>query len=152
MLTVEVMKVSELPELLKIYSDPYIKKISHDHNEAGIISHPNATYLSAKIDGIIVGAFLAVRVSFVELEVHSLLTKKALHKSRELGQLFINWSFSDKNILRLTSKVMQGLEMVKNYCIKQGFKLEGIKRNGCLKNGKPTDIYMLGLTREERDS
>jgi hypothetical protein len=150
MLKVEVMKESELPELFKIYSDPYIKKISHDHMEAGIISHPNAIYLSAKINDEIVGAFLAIRTSFIELELHSLLTKKALHKSRELGQLFLDWAFSNNDTYRVTVPIMQGLEKAKNYCIKSGMKLEGVKRDAIMKNKKLRDLYILGMTKKER--
>ncbi len=150
MLEVSVMKNDELKELINIYSDPYIKQISHDHREANIIVHPNVTYLAAKVNNEIVGAFLAIKLNPTDIELHSLLTKKAIKHSRELGKLCIDWAFSFKDVQRVTANVMQGLEKAKNYCLKLGFIYEGTKRNACLKDGKLIDLHILGITRQDR--
>ncbi|MCK5023229.1 MAG: GNAT family N-acetyltransferase [Candidatus Aenigmarchaeota archaeon] len=144
------MKNDELKELINIYSDPYIKQISHDHREANIIVHPNVTYLAAKINNKIVGAFLAIKTNPTEIELHSLLTKKAIKHSRELGSLCIDWAFSFTEVQRVTANIIQGLEKAKNYCLKLGFVHEGTKRDALLKNGKLKDVYILGITRKQR--
>lgn len=149
MLEVSVMTELELPSLLDIYSDPYIQRISHDHRPAIIVSSPNATYLAAKIDGVIVGAFLAIRENTTDINFHALLTKQAIHKSRELGKLCIDWAFAHNEVLRITGVIMQGLESAKNYALKLGFKLEGVKRDAFLKDGIPKNLYILGITRKE---
>jgi hypothetical protein len=150
MLEVSVMKKDELKELINIYSDPYIKQISHDHREANIVVHPNVTYLAAKINNEIVGAFLTIKINPTDIELHSLLTKKAIKHSRELGNLCIDWAFSFKEVQRVTANIFQGLEKAKNYCLKLGFIYEGTKRHAFLKDGKMVDMYILGITRKER--
>jgi hypothetical protein len=150
MLSVEVMKNEDLPKLFDIYTDPYVKKIEHDYMRAAVISHPNATYLSAKVNDEIVGAFLAIKTSPLEIEWHSLLTKKALKYSRELGELFIEWAFSIHLVSRITANIIEGFDTVMNYAKKLGMKLEGIKRDAVFKNGKLLDLYIYGITKKDR--
>jgi hypothetical protein len=134
--------------LLEVYSDPYITKIGHDHRPASPIQHPNATYLSAWVDGKFSGAFLVIKQSAVELELHALLKKSALKESRNLGMACLAWAFAQP-ILRVTAYIIEGLEMAKNYCIKLGFKIEGCRRSACVQNGIVKDVYVLGMTRQE---
>lgn len=149
MLEVAEMKEDELQELFDIYADPYIRRIEHDHRTASIVIHPQATYLAAKINNKIVGAFLAIRQNPTDINLHALLKKEAIGKSRELGKLCIDWAFSNEGITRVTAYVLEGLEQAKNYCLKLGFVYEGKKRNAVLKNGKTLDLYILGITRED---
>jgi hypothetical protein len=134
--------------LLEVYSDPYITKVGHDHRPAAPIDHPNVTYLSAWVNGKFSGAFMAIKQSAVEFELHALLKKSALKQSRKLGMAFLDWAFAQP-IFRVTAYIIQGLEAAKNYCLKLGFKLEGCRRNACMQNGVIKDVYMLGMTRQE---
>ena len=134
--------------LTEVYSDPYITKIGHDHRPAAPIKHPNATYLSAWIDGKFSGAFIAIKQSPVELELHALLKKSALKQSRGLGLSFLKWAFSQP-ISRLSAYIIQGLATAKNYCIKLGFKFEGCRRCACVQGGVVKDVYVLGMTRQD---
>jgi hypothetical protein len=134
--------------LVEVYSDPYITKVGHDHRPAVPIQHPNVTYLSAWVDGKFSGAFIAIKQSAVELELHALLKKSALKQSRDLGLACLAWAFSQP-ILRVTAYIIEGLDMAKNFCIKLGFKVEGCRRCACVQNGVIKDVYMLGMTRQE---
>jgi len=134
--------------LMEVYSDPYITKVGHDHRPAAPIQHSNATYLSAWVDGKFSGAFIAIRQSAVELELHALLKKSALKESRTLGLAFLAWAFAQP-ILRVTAYIIEGLESAKNYCIKLGFKVEGCRRCACVQKGIVKDVYVLGMTRQE---
>jgi len=134
--------------LMEVYSDPYITKVGHDHRPAAPIQHPNVTYLSAWIGGSFVGAFIVIKQSAIELELHALLKKSALKESRTLGLACLAWAFAQP-ILRVTAYIIEGLETAKNYCIKLGFKVEGCRRCACIQNGKVKDVYMLGMTRQE---
>jgi hypothetical protein len=134
--------------LMEVYSDPYISRIGHDHRPAAPIQHPNATYLSAWVDGKFSGAFIAIKASPVELELHALLKKSAIKQSRHLGLSFLAWAFAQP-ILRVTAYIIQGLETAKNYCIKLGFKIEGCRRCACLQNGVVKGVYVLGMTRQD---
>jgi hypothetical protein len=135
--------------LQDIYSDTYIARAAHDGRAASPVIHPAVVYLSAWVKGSFAGAFLVVKHSAIDFELHSLLKRQFISSSRELGQHCLAWVFGHESVLRATVYVMEGLESARNYCIKQGFKLEGVKRNACMKNQEAKDIYILGIIREE---
>lgn len=135
--------------LTELYQDGYIQRVSYDDRPASPVSHPLASYVSAFINDMFVGAFLIIRFTRREVEIHALLLKQALIHSREFGKMIIDSVFANKDVMRITANVLQGLESAKNYCLKLGFKLEGIKRSVCLIKGKPTDLYILGLLRQD---
>lgn len=134
--------------LLEVYSDPYVTKVGHDLRPSAPVRHPSVTYLSAWVDGKFAGAFMAIRFSAIELELHSYLKQSSIRWSRELGRIFLGWAFAQP-ILRVTAYVIEGLESAKNYCLKLGFKEEGRRRDACLKDGQPRDVHILGMTRQD---
>lgn len=135
--------------LQAIYRDPYIARVGHDHRPAAPIDHPNASYMGAYADGRLVGAFLVIKSSSIELDLHALLTKRAIRHSRTLGRLCLDYAFSNPMIERVTAYVIDGLTAARNYCIKLGFKDEGFRRNACMQGGRLLGIHMLGMTRKE---
>jgi hypothetical protein len=149
MMLVSVTESITDEHLLEVYADPYINKIGHDHRPAAPIIHPNVTYLSAWIGSTFAGAFMVIKQSAVELELHSLLKKSSVKQSRELGLACIAWAFSHPVVLRVTAYVIEGLEEAKNYCLKLGFKQEGCRRCACVQGGIVKDVYVLGMTRQE---
>ena len=134
--------------ILEVYSDPYITKIGHDYRPASHIAHPAVTYLSAWIGGTFSGAFMAVRFSPIEIELHALLKRSALKHSRALGHACLEWAFSQP-ILRVTAYIIEGLESAKNYCLKLGMTLEGFRRDACIQSGQIKGVYILGMTRTD---
>lgn len=134
--------------LLSVYSDPYITKVGHDHRKAEPIVHPNVLYLSAWVGDVFAGAFIVIKQSDIEFELHSLLKRSFIKHSRELGIACLSWAF-DHPILRVTAYIIEGLEAAKNYCIKLGFKEEGCRRCACVQNGAVKNVYVLGMTRQE---
>ena len=135
--------------LAQVYADPYIvNRISSDGRRAAPVIHPLVTYLSAFVDGEFVGAFLAVRYTPYEFELHSLLHKSGIAQSRELAQEFLRWAF-DKGVLRVTAPIIEGLETAKNFCIKLGFTYEGFRRDSLIKDGLIVGVHMLGMTRTD---
>jgi hypothetical protein len=134
--------------LTRVYSDPYITRVSPDDRAIAPVFHPLATYLSAFVDGKFVGAFLSIRYTEHEIESHALLTKAALKYSRQLGEMFLSWAFM-QGVMRVTAHIYEYLGSAKNYCLKLGFKVEGFRRCAVVKNGKAVGVYMLGITRQE---
>lgn len=134
--------------LQQVYSDSYITKVGHDHRPAAPINHPLVTYLTATIGDRFAGAFMAIRFSSTEMELHSLLHKSAIKHSRVLGLAFLAWAFAQP-ILRVTAYIIEGLEAAKNYCLKLGFKHEGTRRHACMQGGIIKDVYVLGMTRQD---
>lgn len=136
-------------QLVELYSDPFVARIEHDHRRHYPVFSPDATYVSAYVDGRFVGAFLAIAASPVELEVHVLLMRSAVRHSRELGKAFLVWCFSKPDVLRLTGNIPDWLLSARNHAEKMGFKYEGVRRHALVKNGKPRGVWMLGLLRDE---
>lgn len=132
--------------LLEVYADPYITKVGHDHRAAAHIQHPLVTYLSAWTGSTFAGAFMAVRFSPVEIELHALLKRASIKHSRALGNACLQWAFAQP-IQRVTAYIIEGFESARNYCLKLGFKDEGRRRSACLQGGIAKDIYVLGMTR-----
>lgn len=135
--------------LQQVYSDPRMQRVGHDHRKVGPIKHPQATYLSAWIDGRFVGAFLAIRSSSTEFDLHAFLLESALRRSRDLCRLAFNWAFCFPDVLRVTGYVIDGLDSARNYCLKVGMKYEGCRRHACAQNGIPRDVHILGITRQD---
>lgn len=136
-------------QLATVYTDPYILRTGHDGRPAYPVFSPIASYLSAWVDGVFSGLFLAVRVCKCEIDVHALLLQSAIRESRELGKLFINWCFSDAEVLRITAYVIEGLETARNYTARLGFIQEGFRRDAYTINGQPRGVYVMGMTRKD---
>jgi len=135
--------------LAKIYADPWISKVGHDHRPAAPIHHPAARYLGAYVHGRLVGAFLIIESGYLELDLHALLSRRALAWCREFGRMCLDHVFGMQHIQRVNANVLEGLESARNYCLHLGFKLEGFKRDAAQVDGKLVGIYMLGMTRRE---
>jgi hypothetical protein len=132
-----------------LYADPYIARVGHDHQDACYIDSDHAKYFGAYIDDELVGAFLAIYSGWIEVEIHSLLTKKACANSRNLGKLILEKIFESGFTQRITAYVLENLKSTRNYCIKLGFVDEGMRRDVCYKNGELMGVYTLGLTRKD---
>lgn len=132
-----------------LYSDQYILKAGQDNRPLSPVLHPLATYLTMTVSGVFAGAYLLIRHTALEFEIHSLLKKKFVQYSRGFVQIALAWAFSHKEVERVTAYVTSDMNTVKNFCLKVGFQLEGIRRNACLKSGKLCDIYMFGIVRAD---
>lgn len=149
MVSLALEPVKELASLNDLFSDPYIARIGHDHRSLAPIDHPHVKYLSARLNCQQVGAFMVIESGFVEVDLHAMLSRAALPYSRDLGRLCLVWAFAHKHIHRVTAYVMEGLSSAKNYCIKLGFKNEGMRRDACMKNGELVGVHILGMTRQD---
>jgi hypothetical protein len=133
-----------------LYRDPWVSRVGHDHRPASPVHHPSAHYLGAYVHGAFVGAFLVIESGWVELDLHALLSRRALPACREFGRLCLAAAFAwSAEIQRVTAYVLQGLESARNYCRKLGFVDEGMRRDAARINGAPVGVYVLGMTRSE---
>lgn len=137
-------------QLKELYSDPYIINASKEDNEDfEPIIHPLVTYYGTFVNNVFKGAFLHIKYDTHEIEIHSLLKKDILKYSRDFGTLMLKEIFRDKKIQRATSFLANDMNTVKNYLVKMGFKLEGLKRKAIFKNNEFKDVCMYGITRDE---
>lgn len=135
--------------LANLYLDPLMARTGDDNQRVYPVFHPLATYVSAFVAGEFVGAYLVIRYTDTEYEVHSLLMKSAIGASRELGRLILRWVFANPGVMRVTGHVREGLESNRNHCLKMGMRLEGFRRDAVRVNGEPKGIYVMGITRKE---
>lgn len=134
----------------RILTDPWIAaKITRDGREPGFIDHPLVSYYGAWVDGRLVGVFTLIRFTDIEREVHAALLREALPHGRELGRLFLDIAFADPQVLRVTAHVIGSLPSAVNYCLKLGFKREGVRRDACVQNNRVWPVITLGLLRSE---
>lgn len=145
----ELHPLSDQGALAPLFLDPYIARVGHDDRPAAPISHPHVHYLGARVDGELVGAFMVIESGFIEVDVHALLTRRALQHSRVLGRLCLDQLFANPVIERVTAYVIEGLATARNYCLKLGFKAEGVRRNACRQHGQLLGVHILGMTRND---
>lgn len=138
--------------LKQVYSDPYIATVGHDHRPASPVIHPLATYLTATVNGTFAGAFLAIRTTALNIDLHALLLRDSVQHSRHLGMACLQWAFDNHPIERVTALVIEGLEAAKNYCLKLGFEYEGFQRDAVMQGGILKGVHMLGMTRADWSS
>src|SRR3972149_4516313 len=96
----ELKPIHDPIALAALYYDPYIARVGHDHRPASPIEHEAVRYVGTYADGPLVGAFMVIESGFVELDVHALLTRRALKQSREFGKMMIRPLFENKEIAR----------------------------------------------------
>lgn len=145
----ELKHLTDKAQLKEVYRLPEVQRIGHDYRAPNPIEHPNVAYIGAYRNGEFVGAFMAVSHSPIEIELHALLTKKATHSALRLGRMIITLAFENPMIQRVTALVREGLDSVCDYCLRLGFKLEGILRSACQINGKLLGVCVLGMTRSD---
>lgn len=136
-------------DLEALYADPLIARTGYDRSPAAPVSHPLARYLSARVDGKFVGAYLVIECSDFEYEVHTYLLRESVRHSRELGALLIEWVFSHSSVLRLTGLIPENIHSALNHAVKMGFKYEGFRRDAIMIDGEPKGIHMVGITRRD---
>jgi hypothetical protein len=145
-----IVEIYDAEEVNSIYNaDGIAARVGHDHRKAEYIAHPAVRYFGAYVEGKLVGAFVRIESTWVEVEVHAALTRAAIAHSRTLGREFIALMFSDPAIHKLSAPVFEGLESAANYCKRLGFKTEGFRRDCFMRGGKLVGAHMLGLTRRD---
>lgn len=140
-------------QLAEIYSDPRMAIVGHDHRPCAPVDHPTAIYLSVHVDNTFCGAFLIIRASMVEMDIHALLLKCATKQSRNIGREVLKYIFDNwPDILRITGYVISGNYSALNYCLKVGMQFEGTRRHACIQNGVLKDVNITGITRADHST
>lgn len=141
-----IEKTDSAAYINSLYALPEMAKLRHDNCIEVFIDHPSVEYQMATINGEPVGAFLLIHMSPVDIEVHSLLTKKATRGSRILSKLVLDYCFS-KGVRRVSTCLLDGFQTMMNHLAKLGFYYEGCKRSAYTVDGQEKDAWMYGLLR-----
>jgi len=86
------------------------------------------------------------------LEIHAfILPNKRKENSALTGREILNWILNNapEQYQKVIAQVPFLYPNVKDFCIKNGFQIEGINRLSHKKNGVIVDQWLLGITREE---
>lgn len=124
-------------------------KLVHDARAPGFIEHPLVSYYGAYIDDRLVGVFTGVDFTAWELEVHVAIVPSAIRHARRLCRLYLEEMFAAPDRQRVTAYVLGTLPSAANLCRRLGFVDEGVRRKACRIDGKPVDVIVLGMTRDD---
>ena len=141
-----IEKTTDAEYINSLYSLPEMAKLRHDNCIDAFIDNTAVEYQMAFINGEPVGAFLLIHLSPVDIEIHSLLTKKATLGSRILSKIVLDYCFS-KGVKRVSTCLLDGFRSMMNHLSKLGFYYEGCKRSAYTINGQEKDAWMYGLLR-----
>jgi len=86
------------------------------------------------------------------LEIHAfILPEHRKNHSLDTGKEILKWvaNKSPEQYQKVIANVPHLYPNVKDFCIKNGFQIEGVNRLSHKKNGKLVDQWLLGITREE---
>ncbi len=132
-----------------LYEAPEFQVVAHDHRGAEPVFAPFAKYLGAYVDGKLAGLFLILESGFIEVDLHAFILRRFVRQARDLGRACLAYVFADGVIQRATAYVIDGLDSAVNYCLKLGFKREGVRRDACLKGGVLRPVHVLCITRAD---
>ena len=134
-------------DLTYIYNHNSIKKLATDHREAKPIYNEFAVYYSAYNDNKFLGAYLVIKQSELEYEIHILLLPESIKYTRKLSNLILKEIF--KKAHRVTAKIYSNLKTIQNMTARLGFKYEGTMRETYLINGEYIDTIIYGMLKSE---
>lgn len=147
---IRIVKGITQEHLEDVYSDTDIRKaFIYDGGTFEPIHNQLVTYYSAFYDDIFLGAFLCIKISQYDVEIHLLLNKLSAIYSRRLTKMMFDDLF-EEDILRISSKFIDGNKPTMiNFAKKLGAKQEGKLRNAIKSNGIIRDIVIYGITKED---
>lgn len=131
----------------KIFSDESVFDLLTDDNTPRDFEVPQGVgyLLSDERDGVV----MLVPRNSVEVECHICVLPSAKHKAYYYGERSLAYLFKETNCQKATAMIPEHNKQVYKYCMKLGFKQEGVNRKSFLKNGKLQDQNLVGLTKEE---
>lgn len=100
-------------------------------------------YVSAKLGHANLGAFMIVKNTPDDFDIHFLIPRSSKRYIRVLTRLILDYIFDNYKCYRLTGWIKARKWTMVNLGIKFGFIVEGVKR------GKGENIFMIGLIRED---
>ena len=86
------------------------------------------------------------------LEIHAfILPEHRKEHSLDTGKAVLKWILNEspKQYEKVIAQVPFLYTNVKDFCLKNGFQIEGVNRLSHKKNGKLINQWLLGITREE---
>lgn len=108
----------------------------------------NTVYLLVIEGNDLIGIIEIDGTTSIEMTIHPYLLKKKRHKGREMMRLFFEF-FLKMDYMKVAAIIPICYQQVFNFATKLGFKLEGIKRQSAIKQGKILDQWVIGITRSE---
>jgi hypothetical protein len=144
-----IREITDPAAVAAIYNADMAKRVGHDHCPAGYIDHPAVRYFGAYVGDDLVGLFVRIETTWIEVDVHAVIHRRAIQHARSLGREFIALMFQDPAVQKLTAPVFEDIPSAVNYCKRLGFRYEGFRRACFVRSGHIIGLHILGLTRED---
>ncbi len=151
MITVERTLDADLIKSVMLHPDIF-KTVAEDGQEPGDfkINVDSEAWVSMSVNDELIGLYVFHPHNSVTLEIHAhILPKFRKEHAIESGKMALTWFLENGNYQKLIAQVPVMYENVKNFCLINGFKIEGVNRMSHMKNGELMDLTLLGITRQE---
>lgn len=143
-----VKRTHSITEIEKVIYHPDVIKLSTENGVKGSIDTESDCWVGTYVDNEIVGVFVFEPLNIVTLDTHCyFLPKHRKAVSAESYKKSVSWIFDNSEYKKLIVKCSQRDWHVKNFCLSNGFKLEGRIEKSTISKGKLVDEYLLGITK-----
>ena len=107
-------------------------------------------WVAVRVNETIVGVYLLHPHNSITLEIHAHILPEFRKKhSIQSGRKVLEWFVNNCDYLKLIAQVPDIYENVKQFCLANNFKVEGVNRKSYKKDGEVMDSTLLGITRDE---
>jgi RimJ/RimL family protein N-acetyltransferase len=142
---IEFYEVTDEAQVNGILLDEYVKRGVNDDLSTFVYKDmENLQYIGCYVDGDLAGIFYTMKLSQMEIESHIALLKEYRPYARQIAKEYTDMIFN-QGYLRITTYIPDFNRSVVNMCLKIGFKLEGVMRRCCYRDGKLYDKYVMGF-------
>ena len=141
-----------LDQINKVILHPEIFKVVAEYNQTpeDFKTDVNSdAWVLVKVKDEIIGVYVLHPHNSTTSEIHAhILPEFRKDYALESGSKILEW-FLDTEYQKLIAQVPDIYPNVKNFCIANGFIVEGVNRKSYKKNGVVMDLTLLGITRNE---
>lgn len=109
-------------------------------------------WVDMTVNGESVGLYNFKVVNDCTLEIHAHILREFRYKhAGESGRAILQWFLDEapKNYIKLVTNIPALNRNVLKFALRNHFRLEGVNRQSCRRNGVVHDQYVLGITRAE---
>lgn len=141
----------ELIKSVMLHPDIF-ETVAEDGQEPGDfkINTDSEAWVLMFVGDDLIGVYVFHPHNSVTLEIHAhILPEFRKEHSIESGIMALKWFLENGNYKKLIAQVPSVYKNVKNFCLNNGFRVEGINRMSHKKDGQIMDLTLLGITRQE---
>lgn len=140
----EIKQIMLHPEIFKTIAEDGLRPSDL------IIDTEEEAWVTVRVKGKLIGLYNFHPHNKVTLEIHAhILPEHRKEHSIKSGKMALEWFIEHCDYGKLIAQVPVKYENVKNFCLANGFVVEGVNRMSHIEGGVIMDMTLLGVTRAE---